>query len=74
MVRRLESTENRMFRIGESYVMTGRVKTIEEVIQEMEEITEDQVLAIAEGMIIPQKMCVAIHGPPIDLDHDVLDF
>jgi len=73
-VRRLESTENRMFRIGDSYVMTGKVKTVEEMIQEMEEITEDQVLAIAEEMIRPEKICVAIHGPVADLDRDVLDF
>jgi predicted Zn-dependent peptidase len=74
LVRRLESTENRMFRIGEAYAMTGKVKTIEEMIQEMEEITEDQVLDIAEEMITPQKICVAIHGPEIDLDRDHLDF
>lgn len=73
-VRRLESTDNRMFRIGESYAMTGEVKTIEQMIQEMEKITEDQVLAIAEELIKPQKMCVAIHGPVTDLDRDVLDF
>jgi predicted Zn-dependent peptidase len=73
-VRRLESTENRMFRIGDAYVMTGKVKTVEEMIQEMEEITEDQILAIAEEMIRPEKICVAIHGPVADLDRDVLDF
>ncbi|NYT12253.1 MAG: insulinase family protein [Methanomassiliicoccales archaeon] len=73
-VRRLESTENRMFRIGEAFAMTGKVKTIEEMIQEMEEITQDQILAIAEEMIRPQKMCVAIHGPVVDLDRDALDF
>jgi len=75
-VRRLESMENRMFRLGEAYSKTGTVKPMEEMFKEMESVTEDEVMAIAERIMRPETLCVAMHGPGSALDRvsQELDF
>ena len=74
-VRRLESTESRMFRIGDSYIMTGKVRPIEELFEEMESVTEDEVMAMAQEILRPEKLCVAMHGPGDAMEEDTqLDF
>lgn len=74
LVRRLELTENRMFRIGDAFAMTGEVKTVEELFNEMEAVTDEEVLSIANDIIRPEKLCLAVHGPVVELDKESLDF
>lgn len=62
-LRKLEDTENRMFWIGEHYLLTGKVMPIEEHIANFDKITEDEVAAAANELFCTKRLCVAIHAP-----------
>ncbi|QLH75221.1 MAG: insulinase family protein [Methanomassiliicoccales archaeon] len=62
-VRKLESSENRMYWLAESYTLTGKVKTITEMIEEFNKVTEEAVLQAADDLMKVSKFCVALHGP-----------
>jgi predicted Zn-dependent peptidase len=62
-VRRLESTESRMFRIGDAYAMTGEVKPARKTLEEMDAVTDEDVMAISETILRPENLCLALHGP-----------
>ena len=47
----LESTTNRMFRMAQSEIYFNRVKTVEEVIKEIEEVTVNDIITIANELL-----------------------
>jgi predicted Zn-dependent peptidase len=62
-VRKLESTENRMYWLGENYLLSGKVQPIPHWMEEFERVTEDQVLAAAQNLFKTRKLCIALHTP-----------
>ena len=47
-VRKLESTENRMYWLAENYVLSGKVQPISQwILEEFQKVSEEQVLAAA---------------------------
>ena len=59
----LESTGQRMNRLGRTLLMLGRVVTVEEVVARIEAVTADQVVAAAERLLDPERWAVAGTGP-----------
>ncbi len=62
-VRRLESTEARMVRLGEMFMSTGNVLTADETLHKMDEVTEEQVVRMAERLMDRSKLSMALHAP-----------
>lgn len=62
-VRRLESTEARMVRLGEMFMSSGEALTPEETLRRMDEVTEEDVLKAAEQLLVRKKLAVAMHAP-----------
>ncbi len=60
-VRQLESTENRMYWLGENYLLNGKVQPISRWMDEFEKVTEDHVLAAAQDLFRDRKLCIALH-------------
>ncbi|MDD1765681.1 MAG: insulinase family protein [Methanomassiliicoccales archaeon] len=63
LVRKLESTESRMFHLGEFFLLTEKAPTEEDILQAFEKITEDDVVRVARNLLDRKKMCVALHAP-----------
>jgi predicted Zn-dependent peptidase len=64
LVRKLESTESRMFHLGEFFVLTGKIPTEAEILSNLERITEEDIARAAEKLLDRNKTCVAIYGSP----------
>jgi predicted Zn-dependent peptidase len=62
-VRRLESTETRMIRLGEMFMATGEALTAEETLRRMDEVTEEMIIRSAEKLMTRDKLCLALHAP-----------
>ncbi|NPV92254.1 MAG: insulinase family protein [Firmicutes bacterium] len=59
----MESVSNRMTRLGKSEIYHDRVIDPDEVIEKVSRVTRDQVTALAEQMIRPEKMVLTTIGP-----------
>lgn len=62
-VRRLESTESRMIRLGEMFMATGEAIPPEETLRRMDRVTEEEVLKAAEHLLVRNKLALAMHAP-----------
>jgi len=62
-VRRLESTETRMVRLGEMFMSTGNVLSADEYLKMMDQVTEEQVVAMADRLMDRKKLSIAMHAP-----------
>ena len=58
----LESSSSRMMRMGRSKLMLGRIHTSDEIIEKIDNVTHDNVLAMAKDILQPGKMSVATVG------------
>jgi predicted Zn-dependent peptidase len=62
-VRRLESTEARMVRLGEMFMAGGEAITPEETLRRIDEVTEESVLKAAERLLMRSGLAIAMHAP-----------
>ncbi len=75
MVRRMESTENRMYRMGRGLMTAGKVRSQEEDLAALDAVTEEDVLRIAAKVLDPSKLRIVTHSrEPNGLDLHSLDF
>lgn len=59
----LETTYNRMERNGASLLLLGRIPTVEEVLAKIREVSAEQVQAVAELLLKPERLSMAAVGP-----------
>jgi predicted Zn-dependent peptidase len=62
-LRKLESTENRMYWLSENHMLTGKARPLTEQVEEFGKVTEDEVIKAANEMFKVKKLCMAIHAP-----------
>ena len=62
IVRRLEQVEARMFFLGELYLQAGTLMTEDDVMENLDMVTPDQVEGMASSLLDRRMMCVAIHS------------
>jgi predicted Zn-dependent peptidase len=65
-----ENVNHRMSRLGKTELTFGRVITAEEVIERLNEVTEDDVQAVARRLFRPEYLSLTTLGPevePLDL-------
>jgi predicted Zn-dependent peptidase len=51
-----------------SYCITGRVRTIDEIIKRIEAVTEEQVMSFAQSQLKRSAMCAAVHAGKAQAD------
>ncbi len=79
IVRRMESAENRMYFIGQTFAQTGKALSSDEVLARIEEVSEEDISRVAEKLLDRSKLCIALHaskreGSKIAKDIADLDF
>ena len=61
-VRRLESSETRMIRLGEVFMSTGEAITSEETLCSIDNVTEEDVCNAASDVMSRDNLCMAVHA------------
>ncbi|MDD1768190.1 MAG: insulinase family protein [Methanomassiliicoccales archaeon] len=62
LVRRLESSESKMFHLGEFFLLTGKAPTESDILAAFERVTEDDIVRVARRLIDRRRLCVALHA------------
>ena len=62
IVRKLESAENRMFFLGQTFAQTGRALSSEEVLERIEGVKEEDISRVAEKLLDRSQLCIALHA------------
>jgi len=60
---RLEDTRNVAGWLGGQELLLGRIRTPEEVLQEIEQVTAEDIKRVAQELLQPQAACLAAVGP-----------
>lgn len=63
LVLSLESTHNRMIRIGKSELVHGEILSLDEIVKRIDEVTFEDVQRVARYLFKPEKMVLTIIGP-----------
>lgn len=74
MILSLESTSNRMFRLASSQLVYGRIVPIEEVLEKINNITGEDVLALARSIFKKDNLAICTLGPLREDDIDFSEF
>lgn len=73
MILGLESTSNRMFRIAKSELVYNRLLSIDEVLENINSVTKDEVLELAHSIFKRDKLALCLLGPVRkDIDLNVI--
>ncbi len=59
----LESTGSRMYRLARSQIYYGRQISLDEFLARIDAVTAEQVQAMAQEVLVPQRMAMAAIGP-----------
>jgi predicted Zn-dependent peptidase len=62
LVRSLESTERRMYRLGKEYLLSGKYSSLGEKLKEISEVTEEDVMRVASDIIRGDRMNISVLG------------
>jgi predicted Zn-dependent peptidase len=65
----LESTSNRMSRLGKSLVTGGELLSTEQVVERVEAVSADEIAALAAELLAPERLSAAAIGPSEDRFH-----
>lgn len=68
-----ENVSHRMSRLGKTELSFGRVITTEEVIENLNKVTTEDVQRVAKNLFSAQRLCLTTLGPPLEeLDLKIL--
>lgn len=59
----LESTSNRMTRLGRNELLLRYVTPLDEIVEKIESVTKEDILAVADTVLRPEKMTLTAVGP-----------
>lgn len=59
----LESTRNRMTRLGKSELTHGEILSIDELVEKVAAVTRDDIKRLAAEIFVPERMVLTIIGP-----------
>ncbi len=78
LTRGLESTSNKMEVFAIDFMKTGKVKSVEDRMAEIDAVTEEDVMRVAERILDPKKVNLAMYSDDVksmkDFSIDQLDF
>lgn len=59
----LESTSNRMTRLGRNELLLGYLTPLDEVVNKIESVTKKSLLKVADVVLRPERMTLTAVGP-----------
>ncbi len=59
----LESSDNRMTRLAKNEIYFNRIFSVQEIIDQIDRVTVDQVNELANELFIPDHLCLTLLGP-----------
>jgi len=65
----LESTTNRMFRLAHSFMYLGKFKSVDESVAEIESVTSEEILTLANEILKPENLSTIILSSKNHLIH-----
>mgnify|MGYP002624304290 CR=1 FL=1 len=61
-VRAMESTDNRLYRLGVNHMLNGSTETLEQRLDRIDAVTEDDVMRVAEDILVSDRMNTVVLG------------
>ncbi len=61
-IRAMESTDNRLYRLGVNHMLNERTETLEQRLQKIDAVTEDDVMRVARDILKPDQMNIVVLG------------
>ena len=61
-VRAMESTDNRLYRLGVNHMLNGSIETLEERLKKIESVTEEDVMRVAEDLLRSERTNTVVLG------------
>ena len=61
-VRAMESTDNRLYRLGVNHMLNGSIETLEQRLERIDAVTEDDVMRVAEDILVSDRMNTVVLG------------
>jgi len=61
-VRRMESTRSRLHRMAMTFMITGKAEPFTKDLDELDKVTEDDVMRVAQDVISSKKLNIAVYG------------
>ena len=58
----MESTDNRLYRLGVNHMLNGSIETLEERLKKIESVTEEDVMRVAEDLLRSERMNTVVLG------------
>jgi len=61
-VRAMESTDNRLYRLGVNHMLNGSTETLEQRLARIDAVTEEDVMRVAEDLLVSDRMNTVVLG------------
>jgi predicted Zn-dependent peptidase len=61
-IRHMESTENRLYRLGVNHMINGETATLEDRLASIDAVTEEEVMKLAEEILRPDRLNTVVLG------------
>jgi predicted Zn-dependent peptidase len=61
-VRAMESTDNRLYRLGVNHMLNGRTETLEQRLERIDAVTEEDVMRVAQDILVSDRMNTVVLG------------
>ena len=61
-VRAMESTDNRLYRLGVNHMLNGSTETLEQRLAKIDMVTEEDVMRVAEDLMRPERLNTVVLG------------
>ncbi len=61
-VRAMESTDNRLYRMGVNHMLNGSVESLDERLEKIDAVTEDDLMRVAEDILRPERLNTVVLG------------
>jgi len=61
-VRAMESTDNRLYRLGVNHMLNGSIETLEQRLVKIDKVTEEDVMRVAKDILRPSRLNTVVLG------------
>jgi predicted Zn-dependent peptidase len=61
-IRAMESTDNRLYRLGVNHMLNGSTETLEDRLEKIDAVTEDDIMRAAQDLLVSDRMNTVVLG------------
>ena len=61
-IRAMESTDNRLYRLGVNHMLNGSTESLEDRLKKIESVTEEDVMRVAEDILVSDRLNTVVLG------------